>query len=145
MKRVQLDSSTVVAAIYVSHPKHSRAFAWLERIKDGEFQGVLSAHSLAEVFSILSGMPVHPPMTPHWVRQTIKTDILPFFEIVELSAEDYLEVIERNTQFNLRGGIIYDALIVYAGRKANVDLIVTLNLRHFHMVAPEFAANIVEP
>jgi len=45
----------------------------------------------------------------------------------------------------LIGAIAYDALIIHAARKANVDLIVTLNLDDFHRAAPEFAAKIIEP
>ena len=45
----------------------------------------------------------------------------------------------------LAGGVIYDALIVYAGIKAKVDQIITLNNRDFSRIYPEFADKIVIP
>jgi hypothetical protein len=43
------------------------------------------------------------------------------------------------------GAIVYDALIVYVGIKANADRVLTLYPRHFRLIYPEIADRIVDP
>ena len=43
------------------------------------------------------------------------------------------------------GGIVYDALLVYASIRANVDVVLTLNARHFRQIYPEVATRIIDP
>lgn len=45
----------------------------------------------------------------------------------------------------ISGGAVYDALILRVAVNANVDQIVTLNLRHFRRIAPALADRIAEP
>jgi predicted nucleic acid-binding protein len=67
------------------------------------------------------------------------------FEIVALSAEDYLEVIRSGSATGVQGGRIYDALHLAAARKANCDIIYTFNVKHFRELAPDLATKIRAP
>ena len=55
--KVLLDTSVLVAAVLEMHEAHGRAFTALDRVQQGRDQGVVSAHSLAEVYAILTRVP----------------------------------------------------------------------------------------
>ncbi|MSQ93492.1 MAG: PIN domain-containing protein [Gemmataceae bacterium] len=61
--RALLDSSTLIAAMLPDHVHHSPAHAWLSQAKLGTFEFVVSGHSLAEVYSVLTRLPRTPPIT----------------------------------------------------------------------------------
>ncbi len=75
----------------------------------------------------------------------IEKNIISTFEIVSLSVSDYLDTLQHLAQNNLVSGIIYDALILRAGMKANADRILTLNPSHFRRIDPSLADRIVDP
>jgi len=45
----------------------------------------------------------------------------------------------------LTGGIVYDALIAFAARKAKVDRMLTFNVSNFRRVWPEGGDRIIAP
>jgi hypothetical protein len=64
---------------------------------------------------------------------------------VPLSAEDYGAVIAHLSELGIVGGATYDALILYAAIKADVDRVVTLNEKDFRKVYPHFADRLIAP
>ena len=52
---------------------------------------------------------------------------------------------ERDSEAGVRGGAIYDALILACARKATATQIWTLNARHFLLFAPELSGVVCEP
>jgi predicted nucleic acid-binding protein len=143
--KILLDTSVLVAAMAGFHAEHARTLPWLQRLKQGPDIGVVSTHTLAELYAILTRLPIRPRMTPTLVRQLIRDNILGVFEIVSLTEHDYEAVIDHMTAMGLMGGTTYDALILHAATKAHVDQVVTLNERHFRRVRPDLAAKIVAP
>ena len=128
-----------------AHPAHATALPWLQRAKDGVYTGLVAAHSLAELYAILTTLPIHPPIQPSVARQLIEHDVLDILEVVSLSAEDYKAVIEHLSTLGIVGGATYDALILHAALKANADQVVTLNDKDFCRVYPDLADKIVSP
>jgi predicted nucleic acid-binding protein len=128
--KVLFDTSVLVASILVNHERHSACIPWLTRVKRGEIQGFIATHTLAELYSILSAFPTKPRLSPQLVQQLIKEN-LDTFEIIILTIDDYQAVINLMVTLNLTGGAIYDALIAHASLKAEVDHLLTLNLKHF--------------
>jgi hypothetical protein len=126
--KVLFDTSVLVAS--VNHEQHSACISWLTRVKRGEIQGYIGTHTLAELYAILSAFPAKPRLSPQLVQQLIKEN-LDSFEIISLTSDDYKAVINLMVTLNLRGGAIYDALIAYGSLKAEVDHLLTLNLKHF--------------
>ena len=143
--RVLPDTSTLVAAVQINHPKHEPALNWLRKIQRGEVIGYLSTHSLAEFYTVATKLANKPIITPQEALDLLKREVIPYFQIVPLEQDDYLAMIQDLVNKGLFGPVTYDALIIHAARKINVDLIVTLNLDDFHRVAPEFASQIIEP
>jgi predicted nucleic acid-binding protein len=142
---VLLDTSVLVAAMVESHPAHARALPWLQRVQDGTEVGLVAAHSLAELYAILTTLPVQPHIPPVVARQLIQHNVLNRFEVVFLSDEDYVTVIDHLSDLGIVGGATYDALILYAATRANADQVVTFNERDFRRVYPGLADKIVSP
>lgn len=61
---LDFDTSTLVAALVEAHPAHERARAWLDKVRAGLHVGVVAAHTVAELYAILTRLPHRPPITP---------------------------------------------------------------------------------
>jgi len=143
--RLLLDTSVLVAAMVEAHPMHASALPWLQRAKEKRDAGLVAAHSIAELYAILTTLPVRPRVVPAIAHELIKHDVLDILEVVTLSSEDYVTVIKRLSELGISGGATYDALILQAAAKAGADQIVTLNDSDFRRVAPNLADRIVCP
>ncbi|MCW5852265.1 MAG: PIN domain-containing protein [Anaerolineae bacterium] len=143
--RILLDTSVLVPSLVRSHPFHSQAAPWLNKVIGGPDTGLVAAHSLAEVYATLTTLPIKPSLSPATVRQLVRLNIRDVLEVVFLSDDDYVTVIEHLSHNNITGGATYDALIVFAAIKAGADQIVTYNLRHFRRVFPAYAHLITAP
>lgn len=129
--KVLFDSSVLIASFVLNHPKHTSAFAWLKRAKEKEFSFYVSAHSLLEVYSVLTSAPFVPKILSTAARKLIDENVKKIAKIISLNGAEYFEIIEEVTQLGLQGGIVYDALIAKCARKAKVEKLVTLNSKDF--------------
>ncbi|MCX7838723.1 MAG: PIN domain-containing protein [Anaerolineae bacterium] len=143
--KILLDTSILVAAMVEAHPAHEQGLAWLKRVTSGRDKGIVAAHSLAELYAILTTLPVHPPISPSDAQQLIKHNIAERLEIVSLSDQDYIQTVEHLAALGIVGGATYDALILRAAVNAQVDLVVTLNPKDFQRVHPDLADKIIAP
>ncbi len=143
--KVLLDTSVLVAAMVGNHPSHARASPWLQRVKDKKVEGTVAAHSLAELYSVLTSLPVQPRISPGAAWRLIRENILSNFEIVILSKADYLTTLQSLSENQISGGATYDALIAHASVKAKVDRLITLNPDDFRRVRPEIASRVFSP
>lgn len=143
--RVLLDTSVFVAAMIEAHPHHVRALPWLQRIKAHTDSGVVAAHSIAEVYAILTRLPLQPRISPRLAQQLIKQNILDLCEIIALTESEYHTLIDHLARENIQGGATYDALILHAAAKAAIDQIITFNIDDFQRVYPSLATKVVEP
>jgi len=101
---------------------------------------------LAELYSILTTFPAKPRrISPQEAQQLIQQNILDVFEVITLSEQDYISVINHLSESGIMGGVIYDALILKGAIKANVDGVITLNENDFKRVYPDFADKIISP
>jgi predicted nucleic acid-binding protein len=141
--RTLFDTSAPVAMLIQIHPAHDRVMSWL-RCAEIDTR-LIAAHSLAELYSILTTYPIRPRISPAAAQQMIDQSILSTFEIVQLSGMDYATVIAYLARQGITGGATYDALILSAAVKAGADQIVTLNEKHFRRIRPDLADNIIAP
>jgi predicted nucleic acid-binding protein len=137
-----VDTNVVVAAVTPSDPRHE---ACLDVLAAADRRGgCCAAHSLAEIFSVLSGRPGQvrlPPLDAAQVANQVKTR----YSVVSLTPPEYLAAIQLAAERGQSGGIVYDALLMACARKAKASRIYTLNARHFRLVAPDLASKITEP
>lgn len=94
-------------------------------------------HTIAELFSSLTRLPVRPAISPGSARQLIKENFVKGTKIIELCKDDYERAIDLALDRNLIGGTIYDLLIYIAGKKEKVTKISTLNVNHFTRICSD--------
>lgn len=140
-----LDTSVLVAALVEVHPRHAQAFPWLYRARRGEVEAMIAAHSVAEVYAVLSTLPVTPRITPSAAWALVEHSILPFAKAIHLTASETALAVQRVSRQGLAGGVVYDALIAEAARKGGVECIVTLNAGDFQRVSAGDPLEIREP
>jgi predicted nucleic acid-binding protein len=134
--KILFDTSLIIAGLVESHPMHKRAFPWLKRAKANEFELIVASHTLAELYAVLSTLPIKPRITPLIVRKLIIENIEPNSKFISLTPGEYKSVIKQISELGLAGGIIYDALIAKVAQKSRVERLLTLNIDDFNRAWP---------
>ncbi len=137
-----VDTSVIVAASTPSDHRHDACLDVLDLPSPRD--GACAAHTLAEVFSVLSGRPLPLRMSPA-DAQTIVHHTAARLTVISLTPKEYLSAIANLARLGHSGAMIYDALLLACARKAEADRIYTLNLKHFRQIAPDLASRIIEP
>jgi len=135
--KVFFDTSVLVAAFVPAHPRHERAFDRFRRARSGRNRTLTSAHNLAELYSVLTTLPLSPRLAPSAAARIIR-------ENLEAHA-DYRAVVHDLGEAGLAGGIISDALACRAAIRAGAEVILTFNPRDFRRVWPDAGIKIEEP
>lgn len=142
---ILFDTSALVAALVKAHPVHGRAVSWLKRAKTGEIIMAVSSHTLAELYAVLTTLPVSPRLSPDVAWRLIHENIENTATVISMKAADYAETILRLKERDLSGGIVYDALIFSAAVKAKAETLLTLNVSDFVRLKQQEDIMIIEP
>ena len=134
----------LVAAFEVSHPRHTVCLPWLQQAQTEQIQGLIATHTLAELYSVLTRLPVRPRISPELAQRLISEN-LERFEVIPLTTEDYQMVLAQMVNLNLTGGGIYDALIAQAAVKAEANTLLTLNPNQFTRLGEDMARLVQVP
>ena len=134
--KILFDTSIILAALVENHPMHGRALPWFQQAKAKEFDLVIASHTLAELYAVLSTLPIRPRISPAIAWRLIHENIDDLAAIISLSPAEYSSTIKKMSDLGLAGGIIYDALIAKVAQKAKVERLLTLNIEHFRRVWP---------
>ena len=145
MTRVLFDTSVLVAGMVRPHPSHVRALPWLKKAIAGEISMIVSSHSIAELYAVLTTLPVSPRITPDAAWSMIHENILDKAAISALSAGDYKTVIRKMKEGGFSGGIVYDGLICSSAIKAHAEVLLTLNGSDFRRLPEASILRVVEP
>jgi predicted nucleic acid-binding protein len=137
------DTSSLIAAMLEDHKFHEAAQKIFLEARDAG-TGCVSSHSIAELYSVLSGMPRKPKISPQIAKHMIEVN-LERFQKVSLEASDYAVVLNRIVTLQLSGGVVFDALIAHCALKIGADAIVTLNAKHFQRLGADVSALVIEP
>lgn len=129
--KILFDSSVLIAAFVESHPKHKSALSLLLKAKEKEFELIVSSHTVLEIYSVLTSAPFKPKITPLIAKQLIENNIKNIAKTIYLTDENYFDIVEKMSNSNLSGGIVYDAIIVECALKAKADEILTINPKDF--------------
>ncbi len=127
------------------HPAHERAIFWLQRVQHGSDEGYVAAHTIAELYAVLTTLAFRPILKPAVVREMIEHNVTSRMRVITLTQEDYKDIITHLTDLSLIGGVTYDALIMWAAKKCGADQLMTLNPKDFRRVLPEMAEIVVVP
>jgi len=142
MLKILFDSSVLIAAFVESHPKHKSALSFLMKAKNKEFELFVSSHTILEIYSVLTGAPFKPKITPIIAKQLIENNIKSIAKTICLRDEDYFKIVEKMSNSNFSGGLVYDAIIVECALKAKVDEILTLNSKDFLRLTNEISIKV---
>ncbi len=143
--KVLADTSVLVAAMVESHPAHGRSLVWLQRAKQGEVDLAVCSHTLAELYAVLTTLPVRPRIRPDMARRLVRENVESNGTVVDLRSADYREVLDNQVALGLTGGSVYDALAAQAARKVGADKLLTLNEGDLRRVWPDAADRIATP
>ena len=136
------DTSVLVAAFWGGHAQHT---ASLDLLADANKKhSACGMHSLAEVYAVMSAIPVAPVIPPEQVMLFVN-EVRQRLALISLDEEEYLGAIQGCVDRNLTGGRVYDALLLGCAGKSKAQTIYTWNLKHFQMIAPELASRIRTP
>ncbi|MBI3973730.1 MAG: PIN domain-containing protein [Chloroflexi bacterium] len=125
------DTTCIVAAVCTWHASHEAcAREVIDRPERGEMM-VLAAHSLVEAYSVLTRLPPGRRLSPVDAERVLDVSFVRRAEIVSLEGDEYIELVRRAPERGIVGGQVYDALIIACAAKAQVDVLLTLNARHF--------------
>jgi predicted nucleic acid-binding protein len=128
--KVLFDTNVLIAAFLPEHKSHVDCVAWLRRAQANTIAGYVGTHSLAELYSNLTKLPLKQKITPRLAQNLITTNLKAFVK-VSLDVGDYQAAIDRVTQCGLVSGAVFDALIAQAGLKVGADRLLTYNVRDF--------------
>ncbi len=128
--KVAFDSSVLVAALLEAHPHHQRALIWLDSVVAKKLEGVFSLHALAEVWSVLTRLPLKPRLSGPEALQVLER-LQETFATIALPYEIYDRALRRCAAAGLSSGAVFDALHMVAAESAEADLMLTFNIKHF--------------
>jgi predicted nucleic acid-binding protein len=136
------DTSVLVAAFcygHVHHPPSVKRFAAAE--KQNSACGI---HSLAEVYAVMTALPVKPMIPPEQVLLFVE-EVRNRLTLISLSADEYFATIQDAGSRSFTGGRVYDALLLACAAKSKAQAVYTWNLKHYQSLAPSLAPRIQTP
>jgi predicted nucleic acid-binding protein len=134
--KVFFDTSVLVAASEQGHPHYGQALPALRRVTGRKDQGFMSVRSIAEMYAVLTRLPVQPRIHPGEAGRIITDNILPHFEAVPIGKRDYVEALKLVGDVGWSGAKICDALLMGCASRCDADRIYTFNLADFQLLAP---------
>jgi predicted nucleic acid-binding protein len=137
-----LDTSVLVSTFYGDHEHHQPSIDLFLRYKKNE--GCCAAHSLAEVYSTLTGMPGKERASGDEALLFL-ANVREHLTIVTMNQEEYLKAIEAASAVGIVGGGIYDAVLGHCALKAKAESIYTWNVQHFKRLGPAFTGRVKTP
>jgi len=136
------DTSVLIAAFWGGHQHHE---ASLKRLSSAnKKQAACGAHSLAEVYAVMTALPVKPMIPPEQAMLFVE-EVRERLTLISLDGEEYFAAVQKCAEKGLTSGRIYDALLLACAKKARAETILTLNEKHFRAIAPDLAARIQSP
>ena len=141
--KVFLDTSVFVAAFWGDHPQNPASVRLIKAATPKT--AFCAAHTVAEVYSTMTRLPVKPPIPPEQALLFIR-QIRERFTVVALSDTEYFETVERLAERGLAKSYIYDGLIATAAAKSGAAVIYTWEIDDLLRVSPpQIVKNIRTP
>ena len=137
-----LDTSVLVATFDEDHEHHAPSIDLFLRFSKND--ACCGAHSLAEVYSILTGMPGKRRVSGDEALLFLG-DIRERLTIVALNEREYFQMVQASAAAGLAGGVIYDAILGHCALKAKAEVIYTWSTKDFLRLSPAIAGRVKNP
>ena len=137
-----LDTSVLVATFYADHEHHAASIEVFLRFD--KRNACCGAHSLAEVYAILTGMPAPRRVSGHEALLFLG-DIRNHLTLVALNELEYFQLVAASAEAGLAGGAIYDAILGRCALKAKAQVIYTWNVKDFMRLGPDIGSRVNTP
>ncbi len=142
--KVAFDTSVLVPALVRAHAFHARADVWLQGAVDGSLSASTGWHAVAETWSVLTRLPLTPPLTGERARLVVER-IRSCVALVEPDAQIYDLALRRCATMGLRSGAIFDALHLISAERVGADLFLTFNRQDFERLRTDRSPRLVVP
>ena len=140
--RAFLDTSVLVSTFYADHQYHEPSKNLFLRFDKTEV--CCAAHSLAEVYSTLTGMPGTHRVSGDEALLFLG-NIRERLILIALNSNEYFKAVEVSSACGITGGAIYDAILGYCALKAEAESLYTWNLKDFRRLGAEIAERVKTP
>lgn len=147
--RIGVDSSVIVAAVHLNHPRHVAAADWLVSALAGH-ELTVCHHSVLEAYAVLTSLPGSLRVTPPEARELLSATVRANMSVADFMPESIWTTVDFLVPGTVCGGRSYDAFVAFVLRSAGAQAVATFNRRHFSGLAeglevidpsaPEFAA-----
>jgi predicted nucleic acid-binding protein len=136
------DTSVLIAAFWGGHVNHQASVSRLGAAN--RKQSACGMHSLAEVYAVMTALPVKPLIPPEQALLFLE-EVRDRLTLVSLDGVEYFAAIQKAAERGFSGGRVYDALLLACAAKIRAQTIYTWNSKHFQALAPDLAARIQTP
>jgi predicted nucleic acid-binding protein len=136
------DTNVLIAAFQGGHPHHQASVKRFAEFKPET--ACCGAHSLAEVYSSLTRMPLKQRV-PADTAMLFVGNIVERLSIISLSAEEYVQGVQSAANLGIVGGNIYDAMLAHCAIKSGAEIIYTWNTKHYAKCGPEVIQRLRTP
>ena len=137
-----LDTSVLVATFYGDHEHHEPSIELFLRYEKRDV--CCAAHSLAEVYASLTGMPGKDRVGADEAMLFLG-NIRERLTIVGLTDKEYFKAVEASAAIGVTGGGIYDAVLGQCALKAGAETLYSWNVKHFKRLGPDIAGRLATP
>ena len=142
--KVALDTSVIVAALWMGHRHHHHARRWVLPGEDPDLSRALGAHALAETWSVLTRLPVQPRIAPG-AAEAMVAPLASVVEVCAVSAELQQHAFQRCARHGLTGGAVHDALHLAAAEHVQAEALVTFHAKRFERLRDPGSPRVVVP
>ncbi len=111
----------------------------------GTADGFTSTHAIAETFATLTSGRLDVQLTPNEAAEVIDANVIRRLKVLDLGLADYQQAMLDSQTVGARGGAIFDLLHLQAARRGSAKRILTINVRHFQIFAPDLKGIISLP
>ncbi|HEY3973340.1 MAG TPA: PIN domain-containing protein [Candidatus Sulfotelmatobacter sp.] len=136
------DTSVLIPVFNVEHEHHEASLAAF--VAANRENACCSAHSLAELYSVLTRLPGKHRVSGEQVLFFIE-GIEEHLTIIALNSREYSSAIREAAAMGIVGGLLYDFLLARCARKASAEVIYTWDIQDFRRLGPEVASRIRTP
>jgi predicted nucleic acid-binding protein len=133
--KVGVDTSCLVPLISSWHEYHEPTVSALESLRTTT-DLVVAAHSLLECFAVLTRLPERIRITSREALQRLNENFASNFQVIGIDPDACWSAIRHLSDRDLRGGLVYDAIIAYSCARAGATMLLTWDVQDFMRVAP---------